>query len=1089
MIRWRDPRVRILAVALFAAYAWFFQGGGWNQNTRLALTRAVVEQQSLRIDATARVGERLVTGDYAERDGHYYSDKAPGSSLAAVPAVALASYLTGSPPSPGEVTFLGYIATLATSAVPTVLSALLVAACAEALGASATGALVALGVFALGSPAWAYATLLWGTALSTFSLLGAFAAGLALRRSDDGDDGRDARLGLLVGVGGAWATITEYPAAVPAAMISVMTLAGVWDDPLRRRRVALGIAAGAAVIAAVLAAYNSAAFGSALTLGYARIRGFTGMQQGLFGVTRPRGDVLVEILVGSYRGLGRLAPALFLGPLGLWGLTRTGARGPAITAMAVAAYYVLLNASYAYWDGGWTYGPRHLAPALPFLALGLAPLWDRATRDQRRVILALALWGAALAFIAVSTTAQPPETSRAPVSELLWPAFARGDLSLNHQSLLQPETTSTRDAVNHAWNLGERLGLSGHLSLMPLLLIWALLHRAWNQPAAPILPAATRAPSPAVAPRVEAPRRPTTTPSELSTGELLGRIEAWLTPGRADRVALSLLAFWTALAVHSARGDAPTVDEFVYPPEGAYYLRTGDFLFNPQNPPLIKLLGGAVMLLHGARLDLSTQWRTGFNGWEPWVFSSRFMLDNRRDYHALFVEARMLNIALGALLGWFVYRWARALWGSVGGVVAAAAFVACPTILAHARLLTPDLAVTLFMFLASYALWRWSEAPSRRRALLVGACVGLSFAAKFSAVLLAPILLAQLWATRGALRERAIPLGRKEIGVHVGLALLAAVVILDACFGFRGMFQRLGDLRFVSGSFQGLARAVPWLRLPLPTALLGGIDLKTFDAARGEFSAGFLFGAWSTTGWRSFYVVSFLTKTPIGLLGLAAIALSRWRDRDDDKPAVLTLAIPAVAFITLSTLFFYKVNYGVRYLLPLYPALYVLCGRAAVLALRSSWVAPTSAAMLTWAALSTWSTHPSYLAYVNESLGGPELAYQSFVDSNVDWGQDLRRLAEWTRANRVDRVHLSYFGHVDPVIYGLNYVPLRVGQRPEGVIAVSVSQLQGLAYPSTYENVGNVIAVGRDDFAWLRSRRPTAVIGHSIFVFDLRPGR
>jgi hypothetical protein len=235
--------------------------------------------------------------------------------------------------------------------------------------------------------------------------------------------------------------------------------------------------------------------------------------------------------------------------------------------------------------------------------------------------------------------------------------------------------------------------------------------------------------------------------------------------------------------------------------------------------------------------------------------------------------------------------------------------------------------------------------------------------------------------------------------------------------------------------------------------------------------------------------VSFLTKTPIGLLGLAAIALSRWRDRDDDTPAVLTLAIPAVAFITLSTLFFYKVNYGVRYLLPLYPALYVLCGRAAVLALRSSWVAPTSAAMLTWAALSTWSTHPSYLAYVNESLGGPELAYQSFVDSNVDWGQDLRRLAEWTRANRVDRVHLSYFGHVDPVIYGLNYVPLRVGQRPEGVIAVSVSQLQGLAYPSTYENVGNVIAVGRDDFAWLRSRRPTAVIGHSIFVFDLRPGR
>ncbi|MFO0629074.1 MAG: hypothetical protein U0325_26095 [Polyangiales bacterium] len=64
-----------------------------------------------------------------------------------------------------------------------------------------------------------------------------------------------------------------------------------------------------------------------------------------------------------------------------------------------------------------------------------------------------------------------------------------------------------------------------------------------------------------------------------------------------------------------------------------------------------------------------------------------------------------------------------------------------------------------------------------------------------------------------------------------------------------------------------------------------------------------------------------------------------------------------------------------------------------------------------------------------------------------------------------------------------------MGQRPEGVIAVSVSQLQGLAYPSTYERVGNVVGVGRDDFAWLRAIRPTAVIGHSIFVWDLRRAR
>ncbi|MEZ4394615.1 MAG: glycosyltransferase family 39 protein [Polyangiales bacterium] len=1089
-IPWRDARVRLLFAGLFVTYAYFFQGGGWNQNTRFALTRAIVEHRTLRIDETARGGDRLITGDYAERGGHYYSDKAPGSSLTAVPAVALASYGTSSPPTPGEVTFLGYVATLATSALPTALAALLLFACAQALGAGPAGALLATGVFALGSPAFAYATLMWGSALATASLLGAFTAALALRERDD-DEQRDGRLGLFVGLAGGWATVTEYPAAVPAAMISLLALAHVWSDPLRRRRVAMGVAAGAAVTAAALAMYNSAAFGSAFTLGYSKIRGFAGMQQGIFGVTRPRSEALWGILFGSYRGIARLAPALLLGPLGLWLLgRRPGHRGAGVTAAAIAAYYVLLNASYAYWDGGWSYGPRHMAPAIPFLALGLAPLWDRASADQRRGITALSLWGVVLAFVAVSTTAQPPETVRAPVSDLFWPAFSRGDLSLNHQSLLQPETVSTRDAANHAWNLGERVGLTGLFSLAPLLLVWAYIASAWRSVGrAPIRPAAAR-----VAPPERPARTNATAGPRGEDGEAprwLDALQRWLTPRRASLVALGALAAWCALAVLSARGDSPTVDEFVYPPEGIYYLRTGDFRFNPQNPPLIKLLSGALMLARGATVDLSAQWRTGLGGWEPWVFSTRFMLDNRGAYQSMFVEARLIPIALGALLGWFVFVWARELWGSLGGVVAVLAYVACPTILAHARLVTPDLPVTCFMFLSSYALWRWTEGPSRGLAVAFGACVGLSFAAKFSAVLLAPVLAAQLWATRAALRARVASLGPRGVGAHLALATVVAVLALDLCFGFRGLFARLGDLRFASGTFRGVASALPWLRLPLPDALLLGIDAKTADAARGEFSAGFLFGQWSNQGWRSFYLVSLLTKTPLGLLGLAGVSIALWRkgERDTQLPAALTLAAPAVAFVALSTLLFYRVNYGVRYLLPLFPALYVLCGRAAALATRAPWVAPTSAAMLGWALISSWGTHPSYLPYANEVLGGPELAYEAFVDSNVDWGQDLQRLAAWTRERRVESVHLAYFGHVDPSIYGLRYTPLRAGDRPRGVVAVSASQLQGIAYPSTYEQPGRVVPVGRDDFAWLRARRATAVIGHSIFVYDLRGER
>ena len=74
-----------VAAVLGVAYAYFYQGGGWNQNTRFALTRAVVERGQLSID-----GFHLATGDKALRDGHYYSDKAPGAAWLAVPAYALA---------------------------------------------------------------------------------------------------------------------------------------------------------------------------------------------------------------------------------------------------------------------------------------------------------------------------------------------------------------------------------------------------------------------------------------------------------------------------------------------------------------------------------------------------------------------------------------------------------------------------------------------------------------------------------------------------------------------------------------------------------------------------------------------------------------------------------------------------------------------------------------------------------------------------------------------------------------------------------------------------------------------------------------
>ena len=450
----------LLSAGLLVAFAWFYQAGGWNQNSRFDLTRAIVEEGTLTIDSYHEN-----TGDKARHDGHVYSDKAPGLALTALPMVAAARPLTGT--SPSGLAWLTWLATVWVAALPTALTALLIILVARRAGATEGGAVFGALVFGLATPAWAYATLFFGHALATFCLFGAFAAALTLGE-------RPLLMGLLVGIGGGWASVTEYPSAPPAAILCGLALA-VAARPVRAR-VAAGILAGGLVAACALVGYNLAAFGSAFQTGYTHVEGFSGMKEGVMGVTYPKLDVLFQISFGSYRGLFFFAPVLVAAPFGFF--SGVGPRRVAAVAGAIVLYYFLFNASYRYWHGGWSYGPRHMAPALPFLASGLACLWSRARRPLRALLLAGALVSGALTLVAVSTTAQPPGGMRQPLGTLLWPAFRDGDLSLNHQSFLDteadPDRLRGRSLPRAAWNLGEKLGLSGHASLAPLLLVLGL---------------------------------------------------------------------------------------------------------------------------------------------------------------------------------------------------------------------------------------------------------------------------------------------------------------------------------------------------------------------------------------------------------------------------------------------------------------------------------------------------------------------------------------------------------------------------------------------------------------------------------------
>ena len=464
-----------LFALVFGAYAYFYQAGGWNQNARFDLVRAIVERGTLRIDAYAENTE-----DKAEREGHFYSDKAPGVSLMAVPVYAAVHAAAGHLRETDRFqAWASYLCTLWAVSLPSAGAVVMLYVVGGVLGlAPASRALVAL-AYAFGTLAFPYSTLLYGhQPAAAFAFVAFVLLAQARGRHSSAPVGR-ARL-FAAGLALGWAVVIEYPAALSAAAIGAYALG--WVRPHRRLA---WMALGAAAALAVLFAYHTLAFGGPFTLPYQ----FSIQQprhRGLFmGLGAPSLRTLYYILVDEYRGLFYGSPWLLLAVPGAWLLVSSPRfRAEGALCAAVALLYVALNACLSDWHGGWSMGPRHLVPALPFLALAAAGLEAARTERAGEAISAGLRTAARTAgsvavvysmFLMLAGTAVKPEVPREiyhPYQEYLLPAFFEGRLALNTQSI--DMVTGRGRRARFAWNLGQRLGLEGGTSLLPLALYAAL---------------------------------------------------------------------------------------------------------------------------------------------------------------------------------------------------------------------------------------------------------------------------------------------------------------------------------------------------------------------------------------------------------------------------------------------------------------------------------------------------------------------------------------------------------------------------------------------------------------------------------------
>lgn len=468
-----SPQVRGphgVAIGLFLlvwlSCVWFGSyEGNPNSATRMFAAISLVE----RGDATIDEFETL-TIDKAEFKGHIYTDKMPGMTLLAMPSVWVANAVTGErsdgfryglrDPAFGDFLRLRQLLTIATtSAILIALAAVLLLDMAAGITGSAKAGLVAALSYAMATPAWGWSTTLFGHAPVGALLL--IAAWAVWRGTSGPRELARLRYPIMLGATLGLALLIELTAVFPA---SVIGLWAIWRTralpPGEKLRLAAITALSGAVLFSPMLVYNQIAFGQWFRIGYQGVVGFDGMNQGLFGLTYPRLDILFQLIAGPHRGLIFVAPILILAPIGLSRMIRTPAmRDLGIMAAALAIVMLLYNASYFYWNGGFSTGPRHAMPAMAFLALGLGPLWTGSGRGARRWI------GGLLAISAFVNLAIAAAEVTAPDSI----AFPLWDPILKHFLTLQIRTVPSDW---WGWKTGFGLALYLVVALPLFWLVW-----------------------------------------------------------------------------------------------------------------------------------------------------------------------------------------------------------------------------------------------------------------------------------------------------------------------------------------------------------------------------------------------------------------------------------------------------------------------------------------------------------------------------------------------------------------------------------------------------------------------------------------
>ena len=474
-----------------------------------------------------------------------------------------------------------------------------------------------------------------------------------------------------------------------------------------------------------------------------------------------------------------------------------------------------------------------------------------------------------------------------------------------------------------------------------------------------------------------------------------------------------------------------TVDEPIHLGAGMEWLDHGTITGDASHPPLARALSALGPWLAGEH------WKPTGNT----LLDGMAVLGKGAHYDRMLALARLGILPLFLLACIVVFLWGNHTGGPLAGLIATFLFTTIPPVLAHAGLVTTDMAATAFTGAGAYAALLWVERPDRLRTLLLGLAIGFGLIAKYSLVVFLPAVWFAMYLFRWPGIGATLEFAKRNWPRALASGGLACLVVWT---GFRFSY---GSMEYAH------------LTLPAPR-FFDGIDMirQHNDAGHASYILGqqHHFGVWY------FFPVTLGVKTPLAMLLLIAVSLGiAWRKR---LPIAAPLGCCAVILaIAMSS----RINLGVRHVLPVYVGFAVIAGCA--LASTRRWTPARTALVLAlfgWQAISGALAYPDLLSYTNEiTRGRPE----NFVaESDLDWGQDMHRVAGFlqehgARAVSFTPYNVAYLegGHPFPKVTFSDWY------RPApGWNVVSLSGLKVFNHPGWTDKYPVQYRIGRTHWAW-----------------------